>query len=118
MNGFSGQGVTLHGRAGRARRSTDREDVSNARADRHAAGARVGVALARASARELIWGLRLVSREVGGWRARAAEIPDPELRADALAAISRKRGNINGAGLFWTLPDRRNRDLLRDPRRL
>jgi tetraprenyl-beta-curcumene synthase len=72
----------------------------------------VGVALARASARELIWGLRLVSKEVEGWRARAAQIPDPELRADALGAIRQKRGNINGAGLFWTLPDRRNRDLL------
>jgi tetraprenyl-beta-curcumene synthase len=72
----------------------------------------VGVALARASARELIWGLRLISAEVGCWRARAAQIPDPELRADALTALTRKRGNINGAGLYWTLPNRRNRDLL------
>jgi tetraprenyl-beta-curcumene synthase len=72
----------------------------------------VGVALARASARELIWGQRLVSREVESWHARAAQIPNAELRADALGALRRKRGNINGAALFWTLPDRRNPDLL------
>jgi tetraprenyl-beta-curcumene synthase len=112
MSGFSRQGVTLHGPAGRARRDTDRERVTNARAGHHAAGARVGIALARASAREVIWGLRLISKEVEHWRARAAEIPDAELRADALGALRRKRGNINGAALFWTLPEERNRDLL------
>ncbi len=112
MNGISRQGVTLHGPAGNATRGTDRERVSDVRAGRHSGRARVGVALARASARELIWGLRLVSREVEGWRARAAQIPDPELRADALTALTRKLGNINGAGLYWTLPEERNRDLL------
>jgi tetraprenyl-beta-curcumene synthase len=35
------------------------------------------------------------------------------LRRDALTAIERKRGNIYGAALFWTLPARRSRDLLR-----
>jgi tetraprenyl-beta-curcumene synthase len=69
-------------------------------------------AFVRAGARELIWGLRLVSREVNRWRERAVAIPDPELRADALAALANKRGNINGAALFWTLPQRRNRHLL------
>lgn len=69
--------------------------------------------LAHTTGRELIWGLRGVSREVECWRARAGTIPDPELRADALAALTRKRGNINGAALFWTLPDRRNSELLR-----
>jgi tetraprenyl-beta-curcumene synthase len=112
MNGFSRRGVTLHPPAGHARRSTGRERISDARAGSHTGRARVGAALARASARELIWGLRLVSEEVEGWRARAAQIPDPELRGDALTAIRRKRGNINGAGLFWTLPEERNRDLL------
>ncbi len=112
MNGFSRHGVTLHAPAGRARSGTDRERSGHARARRHAGRTQVGVALARASARELIWGLRFVSKEVEGWRARAAQIPDAELRADALGALRRKRGNINGAGLFWTLPDRRNRDLL------
>jgi tetraprenyl-beta-curcumene synthase len=112
MNGFSRQGVTLHAPAGYTRPGTNRERAVNARTGRRAGRAQGGVALARASARELIWGLRLVSEEVAGWRARAADIPDDELRADALAALRRKRGNINGAGLFWTLPDRRNRDLL------
>ena len=68
--------------------------------------------LARVTARELIWGLRAVSREVAGWRERAAAIPDPQLRADALGALARKRGSIEGAALFWILPRRRNRDLL------
>jgi tetraprenyl-beta-curcumene synthase len=40
-------------------------------------------------------------------------IPDPILRRDALAAIERKRGNIHGAALFWTLPASRSDDLLR-----
>ena len=68
--------------------------------------------LARATGRELIWGLRGVSREVAGWREQAAAIPDPYLRADALEALARKRGSIEGAALFWILPRRRNRDLL------
>jgi tetraprenyl-beta-curcumene synthase len=63
--------------------------------------------------RELLWGLRGVSQEVGGWHARAQGIPDPILRRDALAAIERKRGNIYGAALFWTLPASRSDDLLR-----
>ena len=71
-----------------------------------------GVALARASARELVFGLRAVSREVAHWQVLAGSIPDPELRAAALAALAKKRGNIDGAALFWILPDRRDRDLL------
>jgi tetraprenyl-beta-curcumene synthase len=70
-------------------------------------------ALARATLRELTWGLREVSRQVDVWQSRADAIPDPALRADALQALTRKRGNINGAALFWTLPDRRERELLR-----
>jgi tetraprenyl-beta-curcumene synthase len=77
-----------------------------------AARARTGAALARATARELIWGLRRVAREVDGWRTRAQRIPDAALRADALRALARKRGNIDGAALFATLPDRCDRDLL------
>jgi tetraprenyl-beta-curcumene synthase len=69
--------------------------------------------LARCSGRELFWGLRGVSREVSRWREQAAAIPNPELRADALAALSRKRGSIDGAALFWILPDRRCGDLLK-----
>jgi tetraprenyl-beta-curcumene synthase len=73
---------------------------------------RQSATLARSTGRELIWGLRGVSREVDRWRRRAAQIPDSQLRADALRALTHKRGNIDGAALFWTLPDRRNRDLL------
>jgi tetraprenyl-beta-curcumene synthase len=40
-------------------------------------------------------------------------IPDATLRADALEALDRKRANIEGAALFWVIPHRRNRDLLR-----
>jgi tetraprenyl-beta-curcumene synthase len=73
---------------------------------------RQGATLARATGRELIWGLRGVSCEVRSWRERAAAIPDQQLRADALQALARKRGSIDGAALFWILPRRRNRDLL------
>jgi tetraprenyl-beta-curcumene synthase len=69
--------------------------------------------LARCSGRELFWGLRGVSREVSRWREQAAAIPNPELRADALAALGRKRGSIDGAALFWILPDRRYTHLLK-----
>jgi tetraprenyl-beta-curcumene synthase len=71
------------------------------------------VALARAAIRELGWGLRDVSREVDRWRVVAAAIPDDALRHDALQAIDRKRANIDGAALFWTLPRLRSRELLR-----
>jgi tetraprenyl-beta-curcumene synthase len=70
-------------------------------------------ALATASSRELLWGLKAVADEVTRWRAFAAAIPDPALRADALLAIDRKRANIDGAALFWTLPRRRSLNLLR-----
>lgn len=69
--------------------------------------------LLRATSRELLWGLRAVSREAERWHARARQIPDPRIRTDALTALHRKRGNVNGAALFWTLPDRRDRALLR-----
>lgn len=70
-------------------------------------------AFAAACARELLWGLRVVSQETARWRALAAAIPDGPLRDDALKAIDRKRANIDGAALFWTLPRRRTLDLLR-----
>jgi tetraprenyl-beta-curcumene synthase len=63
--------------------------------------------------RELVWGLAAVSREVRGWRARAAGIPDPQLREDALAALLRKRGHTDGAALLWTVPRVREPRLLR-----
>jgi tetraprenyl-beta-curcumene synthase len=74
---------------------------------------RAVAALAHALIRELLWGLRDVSREVERWRTLAESIPDESLRRDALAAIDRKRANIDGAALFWTLPRRRSKELLR-----
>jgi tetraprenyl-beta-curcumene synthase len=69
-------------------------------------------ALLAATTRQLGWGLRAVATEIHAWRARAAAIPDPWLRRDALAALDEKRGHADGAALFWTLPRPRNRTLL------
>jgi tetraprenyl-beta-curcumene synthase len=69
--------------------------------------------LLAAATRELLWGLRAVSREVGTWRVRALMIPDAPLREDALSSIERKRENADGAALFWILPRRRDPKLLR-----
>jgi tetraprenyl-beta-curcumene synthase len=54
-----------------------------------------------------------VSREVEHWRTLAANIPDDALRQDAQEAITRKRANIDGAALFWTIPRSRSLALLR-----
>lgn len=70
-------------------------------------------ALAVATTRELIWGRAAVSREIRTWRNAAEQIPDPRLRADALDVLARKRGNTDGAALFWTLTRRRDPNLLR-----
>ena len=70
-------------------------------------------ALLAAVTRELGWGLRAVSAEVELWRRRAAAIPNRTIRQDALSSLESKRGNTDGAALFWTLPDARRPDLLR-----
>ncbi len=70
-------------------------------------------ALGVATTRELLWGLSAVSREVKHWRTLASSIPDITLRHAALGALARKRGNIDGAALFWILPRRRSPQLLR-----
>ncbi len=70
-------------------------------------------ALLAAATRELVWGLRAVSREIRLWRTRAMLIPDAAIREDALRSIDRKRGHTDGAGLFWILPRRRDFNLLR-----
>ena len=57
--------------------------------------------------------MRAVANEVGVWRRRAAVIGDAEIRNDALDALARKRPHLDGAALFWTLPNRRNPRLLR-----
>ncbi|HEX5853215.1 MAG TPA: DUF2600 family protein [Solirubrobacteraceae bacterium] len=60
-----------------------------------------------------MWGLRAASREIQRWRDRALMIPDRPIRDDALCALTNKRTHLHGAALFWTLPRRRNLDLLR-----
>jgi tetraprenyl-beta-curcumene synthase len=69
--------------------------------------------LATSAARELGWGLRAVSAEFTGWRTRALAIPDPSIRHLALEALGDKRPLLDGAALFWILPDRRQPELLR-----
>jgi tetraprenyl-beta-curcumene synthase len=66
-----------------------------------------------AATRELLWGLKAVSREINLWRTRALTIPDAPIREDALSSIDRKRGHTDGAALFWILPPRRDMNLLR-----
>lgn len=70
-------------------------------------------ALVAAVIRELRWGLKAVSGEVDFWRGRAAAIPDYFIREDALSSLESKRGNTDGAALFWTLPGLRQPHLLR-----
>lgn len=70
-------------------------------------------ALVSVTARELVWGRSAVSQEIRHWRAQAARIPDPRLRANASEVLTRKRGNTDGAALFWTLARRRDRRLIR-----
>jgi tetraprenyl-beta-curcumene synthase len=69
--------------------------------------------LLRGVARQLTWGIPTAARELRKWHALAARIPDEVIRADALGALDRKRGNTHGAALFWTLPDARDDCLLR-----
>lgn len=71
------------------------------------------LALASVTARELVWGRRLVSREIRFWRERTSSIVDPAIRADAFDALTRKRGATDGAALFWALLPRRDPALLR-----
>ena len=63
--------------------------------------------------RELLWGLRSVSRELRAWRGCAQAIPDGPLREDALSSLARKRTHADGAALFSILPRQRSPRLLR-----
>jgi tetraprenyl-beta-curcumene synthase len=69
--------------------------------------------LAAVAARELIWVIPRVSREVGAWRERARAIPDAPIREDALSALTTKRFNPEGAALFAVLPRRCDASLVR-----
>jgi tetraprenyl-beta-curcumene synthase len=70
-------------------------------------------AVGGAAMRELGWGLRLVRRELDGWRARAELINDPMLREHAVGSLTRKRTLVDGAAFYWILPERRDAGLLR-----
>ena len=70
-------------------------------------------AVGGAAARELGWGLRLVRRELDGWRARAELIEDPMVREHAIGSLTRKRTLVDGAAFYWILPERRDAGLLR-----
>ncbi|HEX5923887.1 MAG TPA: DUF2600 family protein, partial [Baekduia sp.] len=70
-------------------------------------------AVGGAAMRELGWGLRLVRRELDGWRARAELIDDPILREHAVGSLTRKRTLVDGAAFYWILPERRDAGLLR-----
>lgn len=71
------------------------------------------VALGRAAARELVWGMPAIAREIEHWRALAQAITDPPLREDAVHALDNKRAHIEGAALYWTLATRRSTTALR-----
>lgn len=69
-------------------------------------------AVGEAAGRELAWGLPEVAQQLGQWRSHAESIPSPAIREDALNGLTRKRGHADGAALFSTLPDHRNRALI------
>jgi cytochrome P450 len=54
----------------------------------------------------------VATREFDTWVQRAAAIPDPAIREDALDSLARKRDNVEGASLFSILPRRRDARLL------
>jgi tetraprenyl-beta-curcumene synthase len=93
--------------------------ASQLTARRHARTAEAGrlslgqsLALLGAVGRELTFGLPNTARAMRAWRARAEQIPDPELRADALHSLDNKRGYADGAALFTILTRRRHHGLL------
>lgn len=70
-------------------------------------------ALVTAAGRGITWIWPAASRELEYWRRRASQIPDAQLRQDALESIELKRENAQGAALFCILPKRREPQLLR-----
>jgi tetraprenyl-beta-curcumene synthase len=76
-------------------------------------GSRQLWALAVSAAREISWGLPVVSREVRYWRTLAKGISEPAIRHDALTSLERKRGQTDGAALFSILPAARDVSFLR-----
>jgi tetraprenyl-beta-curcumene synthase len=76
-------------------------------------GLRQILAVLKVCARELAWVRPGVAHELERWRRWAAAIPDPVIRADALASLRAKRLNAEGAALFAAVAPRRNSSLLR-----
>lgn len=77
-----------------------------------AAGIRItaeGAAVAVVYSRYRVSVLPRVRRELSGWRAEAARIPDPTLRQQALAALTEKAGNVEATAVFAALAPRRGR---------
>lgn len=87
--------------------------VAGERFDNAPLSTRQLLALNSAVVRELTWGLPTVAREVARWHRLARAIPDAPIREDALRALSNKRGHIDGAALFSTIPRRRSPALIR-----
>jgi tetraprenyl-beta-curcumene synthase len=50
-----------------------------------------------------------IARDREHWLGRAARIPDPVLRAQALGALTEKAANVDATGVFATLAPRRHR---------
>ena len=61
----------------------------------------------------LFQGFPGVNRELAGWRRRAAAIPDPRLREQALASLTLKKFHCQGGSVYAAWPRRHCRELLR-----
>ena len=75
----------------------------------HASAARAYGAFAAAAGRYWASAWPLASREIRRWQRHAVAIPDPHLRAAALANLSAERGNLEGAAAFAVLAGRPHR---------
>jgi len=77
-----------------------------------ASRARAYGAFATAAARYWASAWPLAHQQIDRWHRRALTIPDPDLRAAALANLRHERGNLEGAAAFAVLAARRRRPAL------
>lgn len=70
-------------------------------------------ALVTSAGRELGWGLWEVRRELALWSSSAETINHAGARGAVRAAMDEGRALVDGAALFWTLPQRRSIEVLR-----
>jgi len=70
-------------------------------------------ALLTSAGRELRWGLWEVRRELARWASATQAIDDTGTRRAVLAAMDEGRALVDGAALFWTLPEHRSIEVLR-----